>query len=147
MSIPRKLIGQILIEMGACTAWQVDEALQLQKTPYHRGKKVGDILEDLSHVTNEEITEALVRQNNIPTIQLTDLAISADVLSLVSHEDAVKYLILPIKRTGNILTIATADPLDVNHMEYLKSFLGMSIDLAYAAPVDIQSAIDRLYAV
>ena len=57
-------IGQILLDKGIINQKQLDRAIELQKSS--KGKRIGDILIELSYVSEAEFAQCLSEQLNIP---------------------------------------------------------------------------------
>ena len=66
----QKKLGEILVEMGAVTQDQVNEALELQQT---NQKKIGDILIEMGATDFPQVTEALSKQFDMPIADLSNL--------------------------------------------------------------------------
>ncbi len=59
---------------------------------------------------------------------------------------AWKYSVLPVKLQGNMLEVATADPLDYGMINQLSLINGRHVEPALAPKQEILAAIDRFYA-
>jgi len=58
----RKLIGEILLEEGAITRWQLKQALERQKI---WGDKIGEVLIRLGYISMPELEELLAKQSEV----------------------------------------------------------------------------------
>ena len=81
----------------------------------------------------------------MPSITLTQLDIDPEVLRLVPGPLAEKLEVLPIKRSGNTLTLAMADPTNVLALDDVAFMTNLQIQPVVASEVAIRKAIDRLY--
>src|SRR5262249_43076885 len=103
-------LGDRLIAEGLITREQLQQALAAQKGTRD---KLGSILVRLGAISEDKLLGFLSRQYNVPSVSLGQLNIEPDVLRLVPGPLAEKLEVLPIKRSGNTLTLAMADPSNV----------------------------------
>jgi type IV pilus assembly protein PilB len=68
------------------------------------------------------------------------------LLKLIPKETAEKFLLIPISKLNDQLTIAMVDPLDMFTIDNIKAMTSMSVNVVLARPKDIRAAIDRYYA-
>ena len=135
-------LGDRLIAEGLITREQLAQALAVQKGTRD---KVGTILVRLGLLTEERLLGFLAQQHSVPSITLGQIAIDPEVLRLVPGPLAEKLEVLPIKRTGNTLTLAMADPTNVLALDDVAFMTNLQIQPVVASQVDIRKAIERLY--
>jgi type IV pilus assembly protein PilB len=140
--IGRRYLGEILVDAGLITHSILDNALKISKA---EGKKVGNVLIDLGIINDVEVAEALADQLTLHFVRLADIEIEPEVLLIVSRELVNNYIIIPIKGNDKKLTIATANPLDMNALDDVRFATGLSIDLVVTPEQDIVAAIDQYY--
>lgn len=138
----RKRLGEILLESGIITEDQLSEALNAQK---NRRQKIGEILVSLGYVTKDQITDALSEKLNIPIIPCERLEIDNELKNIIPQNIAEKYNIFPIKKDGNILTIAIADPLDYKAIDDISFMTRLKINTLMAYEWAIRKAIETNY--
>jgi type IV pilus assembly protein PilB len=139
-----KLLGKILSdEMKVVTQDQLREALQRQAL--EPGRKLGEILIDMGVTSSEQITKALATQHSLPFVRLDQVEFSQEAIKTVLPAIAREHRIIPIKKNGNLLTIAMSDPLDMFAIENLKFVLNVDVECVLATREDIQEMIDRHY--
>lgn len=63
--IERRLLGEILVEMGFASSQQVHEAWRSQTEDYRSGL-LGEILMEMGAVNLEQVVEALRKQEELP---------------------------------------------------------------------------------
>ena len=68
MTQQKKLLGKILEEMKVVTAVQIKAALKAQMAD--PGRKIGELLIEAKAANTAQITEALARQYNYPSVDL-----------------------------------------------------------------------------
>lgn len=108
MAMRRKL-GEILVEMGACTQAEVDAAIGDQRGG--QPSRIGDQLLDSGKVTPMALAEALSRQSDLPFTVMPP--VPAAVSSMVAVDFQLKHKMAPFKvdlgAKGKV-HVAVADP-------------------------------------
>ena len=135
-------LGDLLVREGLINQEQLQRALTEQKGT---NEKLGSILARHNVITEDQLVAFLSKQYGIPSITLSQLDIDADVLKLVPAQIAKKYEVLPIKRTGNSLTLAMADPTNVFAVDDVGFMTNLQVIPVVAAQGAIRKALDRLY--
>jgi type IV pilus assembly protein PilB len=115
-----EFITQILPDVGLISRADLAWAKEQAKTA---GKSVMQILLEAGRVTEMDITKALANQFALDTVDLSKYEIPRDVLALVSRDLARQWRILPIFKHGNQLTVAIANPLDLEAVDKLGELL------------------------
>ncbi len=141
--VERKRLGDMLVEGGLISSSQLQSALQHQQNS--AGKKLGDILVDNGVVTEEEVLRVLQKSLHINYITLAEIKIPDNVISLLPHEIAVKYNVIPYRLTSNELYLATADPLDYDMLSIIETTTGKRVTPCLATRADIANSIARHY--
>src|SRR3990167_3039109 len=109
-----KRIGEVLLERGVITRTKLEEALTYQK---EHGGLMGQVLIQLGAVTEEEIALALTAQYGFPYLPLDNYEIDGGLTALIPEETARQYCLIPVDRIGNALTLAMADPSNLQAVE------------------------------
>ena len=138
----RKPIGQILLENGVMGDQQLQQALQFQA---RNGGVLGQILIDLGFITEEDRLKALASQSGMEVVDLEDLEIDKELLEMVTSSVANIYRLVPVSFEDNVLTVAMADPLNVNALDDLRFMLGCEVVGAVSNEESVASAIEKYY--
>lgn len=109
------------------------------------GKLLGRILVDMGIVKEEDILRVLGARAGVSVAKLKEIKIPKEVVEKIPASVAKIYTIMPISQEGNVLTIAIADPLNVSAIDDVRFILGMNIKTAIASEEDIKDMIDRNY--
>ncbi len=138
-------IGEVLLESGAITQEQLDEALKAQKAD--RSKKLGQHLIDLGFVSEETMLIALSEKLGYPVISIETYQVNVDAVAKIPVELAKKYSMIAIdfKDDGNTLVVATNDPLNFYGLEDIRLVTNLHIEINLALKKDISQAIDYYY--
>jgi len=137
-----KPLGQILVERGIINASQLKDALATQK---RQGGLIGEVIVSLGFAKEEDIAYCLSLQFGYPYLPLENYQVSEEVVAAVPKNVCGHYCLLPIDKIGNTLTVAMANPLNVQAIEDLEDLAHCDIQIFVSTPSDIRSGIDRFY--
>ncbi|MGM0790404.1 ATPase, T2SS/T4P/T4SS family [Bacillus infantis] len=141
MKQTRKRLGDLLVESGLIT----EEQLQLALAEKHRDQRLGDALLQRGYITEQQLIEVLEFQLGIPHVSLFRYPFDTKLFSIVSKDMAKRNLILPLKKDGEKLYVAMADPMDFYTIDDLRLSTGFHIEAAIATKDDIIRAINKYY--
>ncbi|HXJ79162.1 MAG TPA: type IV-A pilus assembly ATPase PilB [Candidatus Methylomirabilis sp.] len=135
-------LGDRLVAEGLITADQLQRALAEQRGTR---EKLGSILLRMNFLTEDKLLSFLSRQYSVPSITLSHLDIDPEVLKLVPAQLAERLHVLPVKRSGNVLTLAMADPTNVLALDDVAFFTNLQIQPVVASEMAIRQAAERAY--
>ena len=139
----RPFIGQILIEKHALAPAQLEEGLRLQK---EQGGKIGEILVRLKFLTEEKVLEALSSQWQLPFLPSLDTKeIDPTLVEKVPISFAKRYELLPFKRAGKMVHVATSNPLNLSALDDLRLLLGEPLHVIAVPSRVVISSINQIY--
>lgn len=136
-------LGQILQQKFALTATQLEEGLAIQR---EKGGRIGEILVRLKYIKEEELFEALSFQMEAPylaNMEAKDIEIS--LIEKVPISFAKYYELIPVKREGEKVLVATSNPLNPYPLDDLRILLASDITIAIALPRVIINCINQVY--
>jgi len=142
ISAHQRPLGNILVENGLITRQQLEEALRVQR---QTGQRLGKVLIDLGYVTEDVILEVLEYQLGIPRVSLADITPDAELVSSFPEPLVRRHKVVPIKKEGNRVMIALADPLNVVAIDDLRVATGYDIYPVMATEREIEEAIERFF--
>ena len=137
-----KRIGEILLERGVINHKQLEKALAHQRD---HGGLLGQILVELGFITEEEVALALTAQYGFPYLPLDNYEIDEGATQLIPEHVARQYALIPVDRVGNALTVAMADPSNIQAIEDIEMLTQCVIQTFVSTPSDILKAIERYY--
>lgn len=138
----KKALGKLLIESGIISDEQLTLALDQQRTSK---KRLGEVLIKLDIVTERQILEVLEYQLKIPFVDLNKYEINEECPLLINEAMARRHQILPVRRENNDLIVAMTDPLNLQALDDVRIFTGMTVKPIMAMQQDVLSSIDRFY--
>jgi len=135
-------LGELLVERGIIDQRQLEKALALQK---EKGGLIGEILVELGFAKEEDIAQSLTAQYGFPFLPLSNYEINADVIDIVPARVARQYVLIPIDKIGNNLTLAMSNPLNIQAIEDVELLSGCNIQTFVSTSSDIKKAIEKYY--
>ncbi len=138
----KRRLGEVLLEQGLVSVTQLEESIALHRST---GQSLAHILVEKQYVSEEDLVVTFSEQLGIPHIRLSNYNISKDVIKEVPESLARQHLILPVSMTGDVLTLAMADPLNIMALDDLRMLTSYDIETVVAAESELMEAIDRNY--
>src|SRR5579864_937683 len=135
-------LGEILIERKLITEEDLTRALELQK---ERGDKIGKTLVDLGFVAMRDVLTALSDQLGIPLVTIDGPPAVSTETEALSPRFLRQFRCLPVGRDDHTITLAMADPLDVETVAAVRSCTGLKVRTVLAGEQEILDAIDKYY--
>lgn len=138
-------IIDVLEREGKLTPQQVS-TVKLENI--NTGSPAERIILERDFATERDIAQARAKVLGIPFIEQEGLegsGISAEVLNMVPEQVARRYKLIPFKLDGDILSIAMADPLDIQVTQFIEKKTGKKTTRFLALEKDIKDAISDQY--
>jgi type IV pilus assembly protein PilB len=139
--VERRRLGEILVELGHVTPQQLDEALVAQRA---RGGRLGEVLLESHTVRAEQLIEALALQFGLDYVDLDTADIDPELLTLLPSTLARRHRSVPVRRDGQSVIVAMANPADVFAIDDLRTALRADVRPALADPGQIAEVLGRL---
>ena len=136
-------LGEILINQGVINPEQLKKALDTQKTDSK--KKIGDILINQGAISQIQLNYALQHVYEADYIELEDVVLDPEIISLIPKKIAMRYKLIPLNRENDILTLAMANPLDINAIDYIKEYTKLDVIPKFANENEILNALSSSY--
>lgn len=137
-----KQLGELLIEQNIIIQRQLEEALAFQR---ENGGLIGEILVDLGFAKEEDIAQALTIQYGFPYLPLANYEINPEVVNIIPARIARQYLLVPIDKIGNNLTLAMSNPLNIQAIEDVELISGYNVQTFVSTSSDVKKAIGKYY--
>lgn len=139
---PAFSFAHMLVESGTLTEEQVaiaQEASRQERLP------LGRILERDGLVLSRDLAALIALHTGYSMVDLRSQTLDPRAISLLPEDIARKYLVLPIHEVEGRLTVAMADPTDLQAIQDLTVRTKRIIEPAVATPKDIVEHIDLSY--
>jgi type IV pilus assembly protein PilB len=133
----------ILVDLGFVTP---DKVAELRPEAHSAGVGVVDLMLANKIVRPADVTQARAAHFGAEVVNLNDLKIPDEVIAAVPRHIARKYRVVPVYKHEGALTVAIADPSDLDTIDSLTHLLHMEITLQVASDPDIEAALGKYYA-
>lgn len=131
-----------LLEMGLVSEADLDQARFEAESA---GDGVLDHLQSSGVIHDDEILLAKAAHFGVEVVSIRDLQLSDEVIQSVRRDIARKYGAVPVFKTEDSVTIALADPSDLDTIDTLQHLLGVPVELRVASEDDIAEALEKYY--
>ena len=135
-------LGDLLIQEGLLTTEQLGHALDEQK---RTGRKLGRIIVDGGHVTEEDIAKALARQLRADFVDLRSHQPVPDLIRLLPEAQARRFRAIVLDQRDERLRVGFADPTDIGAYDEILRLVKREIDLVVVIESQLMSMLDRVY--
>ena len=138
-------VGDLLVEAGAITEEELQEALAYQK---ENGGSIGNAIMELGFISQELLITVLTTQMGIDYIEVKACKLDDEVLKLVPENLVNKYKVVPIgfdEYNPNMLRVAMADPMDINAIDDIAIATNTQVEPLLAMEEDIIETIGKYY--
>ena len=132
----------LLVDLGFVTAEQVSN-IRAQAKSADAG--VVDLMLQNKVVRPADVTQAKAAHFGAEVVFLRDVTISDEVVAAIPRHIAKKYRVVPVYKHGNDLTVAIADPSDLDAIDSLTHLLRADVHLQVATEEDLEWALTRYY--
>jgi MSHA biogenesis protein MshE len=143
MARPEKIrLGDLLVQQKLISQDQLMFALEQQK---RSGRKLGRVLVDNAFVTEENISEALAKQLNIPYINLKFFHINLELVRKLPENQARRFRAILLEERAGKLLVGMADPTDLFAYDEITRVVKREIEIAVVTEGQLLESIDRGY--
>ena len=129
MPRPEKVrLGEILVQQKLISPVHLDAALDQQK---RSGRRLGRVFIENGYVTEEQISDALAKQLNIPHINLRYYNVNLEAVGFLPETQARRFRAIVLEQRGdNSLLVGMADPSDLFAYDEIARLVKKDIELA-----------------
>lgn len=121
-----KQLGESLIERSMMNHAQLEDAFSRAQSS---GTTFGQIIVRLGYIQDEELAQIIAEDYDLPCMHFHHLNVDPEVAGLISREQALNTLFLPVEKDGEVLTVATARPFDELTVSELEAISGLKVGL------------------
>jgi DNA-binding response OmpR family regulator len=136
--VPRRELGEILLEADLINQAQLAEALNLQRT---FGERLASVLVRQHILTEKFAVTYLGRQLGVPGVDLSKTEVDLGLLEVVPLELCDRHLVFPVKVEGTRLQLAMSDPMDHGLVSEIEFKTGVRLAPMIALEASIKNAI------
>ena len=142
MAVAVKSLEACLIEQGAVSEAIIEKARERQRD----GKRLGDVLQEMGAIDGKAWAQAQASHYGLPYIeQLPDDGTAAECAGILPINFAKRYQLLPVRKEGETIVLAAADPSALGPIDDVRVLLHRPIKVIVAPGPTIVDAINRVY--
>ena len=132
----------VLLREKFITEEDLEKVKEYQKK---NGASFANAVVKLGLVTEKQVVIGLAEQLGIPHVKLSNYQLDPEVMDLLPEKVIRENKVVPLSRSGNTLTVAMANPLDVLLIDNLKALTGCKIQTVVSTLSEIEQAIADYY--
>lgn len=137
-------LSDVLLAKGLITE---EKKNQIRLNAARENKTEEQVIRERGVVDGKSLALAKAELFHVPFVSLSETPISPEAISLVSQSIASTYKLIPLlyDRNSNEITIAMANPLDLEAIEFLERKIQVKVIPKMADEEEIASAIKEYY--
>ena len=135
-------LGDLLLEAGAISQAQLDQALALQK---QSGHKLGRALTEIGAIEEDDLYRFLAKRLEIEYLDLSGIKLQSETVMLLPEVQARRLRALVLKHDADGLLVGMADPTDIFAHDELSRLLGKTVNIALVNESELLRTIDVMY--
>ena len=123
-----------------------EEQLREAMTRQQRSRKrLGEILMELGFASPDAVLDGLSEQLGVPPTRVNSVTVTPEALTYLSEKVARKYTAVPLLKVGSTLVVATANPRDLKALDDLRFAAGCEVQTMIALESEIHQALATFY--
>jgi type IV pilus assembly protein PilB len=140
----RNSIIDILLSQNLLTKQQYEDIKVRSATT---GKSAETVLSEMHLFDEEKIARAKAQAIGVPFVVLATTAFSPEALSFIPRAVVERFNVIPFSYddTSKTLSVAMANPVDLEAVQFVREKTGLTIKAYAAAPSDVEKAISSQY--
>lgn len=135
-------LGQRLLGAHLIADVELEAALSHQA---QKGQKLGEALLELGFASEEELLPYMESQLGVASVRLREGMLDPIAVRLIPRELAESLNVLTLFRVRDTLVIATEEPMDLDAIDQLEHFTGLTVRPVFAFSTSIERMRSRAY--
>src|SRR5215470_3240014 len=136
-------LGVSLVDSGTLDRRTLDRA---RRVAVETGARLDQVLTQLGLVSDRGLAEALAQLIAAPLVGAADYPEAPLFHDRLKPKFLRRVRAMPIAASDDRATLAMADPLDAFTRDAISAALGRPVAVAVAVPIELEAALERLYA-
>ncbi len=138
----KKKLGEMATDAGLITEKQLTDAILDHK---NSNMKLGQFLVKKGIVREQQIVDLLSEQVNIKRYSSSQYPINTTLAEIINYDMANQYKVVPLKRTGSVLTIAMTDPSNIDTLDAIEIYTNMEVETLICTEKEMEHMISTIY--
>ena len=141
--VVRDRIAGRLLDAGLISGDDLQKAQEHQKG---EGGSLGLALVMTGAIEDADYAKFLGGAYNLPVIDMETAEVVPECIDLVPADVATKFQVLPLHRSGRVLTVAMANPSNIFAIDDIKFITSLDVQPVVCGELAIKKAIEKYYA-
>ena len=137
-------LADILLDSGVLSREELDAALAEQR---RAGLRLDETLVRGGYATDNRIAAALSSRLGLPLLSFDEIHPTEEALALIPESAAARLCVMPLAAAGGKISVAMADPLDMEAADEIRLITGREPEMRVAARGDLERAVVAYYRV
>ncbi len=142
LDVETQTLKNMLLNAGFCSEPQLKDAIEEHE---RNGKPLREVILDFGLGTEEQLLNCIAEGLATEVVDLAKAQIDPNVLKMVDAETARMLGVIPVSFDGQVLHVASRDPLNYQVSDELRFIVGHDINVVVAPEKQIDEAIDKYY--
>ncbi|MCL1995702.1 MAG: Flp pilus assembly complex ATPase component TadA [Defluviitaleaceae bacterium] len=138
----KMFLGELLVAGGFLTVADLSDCLEISRST---GQRLGEVVVEKRHVTQEELLRVLENQHRVPYVDLDRADIPINIANCFPADLARHNVVVPVKIEDGTLYVAIDDPRNFSALGQVKTASQMPIKPMLASAKSIEAHIERVY--
>ena len=138
----KKRLGDMLIEAGLLTDTQLQQALSAHRKAE---LKLGQYLVREGVISETQIVDLLSRQLKLRQYRPDLYPLEMNLAQALPQEMARKHQVVPLRKSEFLLTVATADPMDIRALDAIEAFTNTEVEPVICTEQELNQLMGGLY--
>ncbi|MBU0755234.1 MAG: Flp pilus assembly complex ATPase component TadA [Planctomycetes bacterium] len=108
-------------------------------------KSLADVLLEKGEIDEKELLGLISLESGLPPVDLEQVTVDENLLTLIPQKTSEDYMIFPVTKLGNILTIAVVNPFDILKMDNVCIFTRCELRPVVASERGMRAIIKKGY--
>ncbi len=137
-------VGQMLVDNGLLTSEQLHE---LSSQLNGDGERIDQVAIRAGLVKECDVLRVFSEHFSMPVVELNESEIDPSLVTTIPSRYVHKYGVMPVRRVGRNIRVATCDPYNIYALDELRSTINSPIEAVLATRAEIQRMIKAFYGV
>jgi hypothetical protein len=135
-------IGELLVRNHVIDSLQLNEAVKKMRD---KGGSLLTTLCTMGALQDDDLAQFLSKYYRVPAVNLSEMDLDQEIVSLIPEELSKKYKAIPINRTGRTLVVAMVDPTNLQAIEEIEFLTNYKVEAVVATENMIKNALDKFH--
>ena len=132
----------MLVEAGLLTEDELQAALVAQKAS---NLKLGQFLIRQGNINEFQLVDLLSQQLRVQRYHPEKFPLDLELTKIITKETAQKDQVIPLKKAGNLLTIAMTDPMDIRVLDTIEMMTNNEVEPVICTEQELNQLLSSLY--